>query len=428
MSGRTTARAVALDAIRRVIDDRAYSNRLISALLSRSGLDRRDRAFAAELAYGTLRHRLWLDVALQERASRPIEQMSPGAAHALRLGAYQLLVANVAPHAAVGETVELVAPRERGFVNAVLRRLADDPPNRPAGGDDGSISLRTGLTSWAIRELRSLLGDETEEAAAGLATNAALCLRATQRSGVEPLEASMEEAGIETSRGEIEPTCVLMSGGNPSALPGYPEGAFAIQDQASCFVVRALDPRPGERIADLCAAPGGKALFASELLEGSGVVVASDVNPRRMQLIAGEAARLGVGPMLLASDARAPALRGGFDRVLVDAPCSGIGSARRRPELLWRVEQRRLSVLAKHQTEILLAAADLLREGGRLVYAVCTFPRIETDAVCDAFERALPAFTPVPTPGPDGPLSRHRLWPHRHGSDAMFVASYERTS
>jgi 16S rRNA (cytosine967-C5)-methyltransferase len=145
-------------------------------------------------------------------------------------------------------------------------------------------------------------------------------------------------------------------------------------------------------------------------------------------LIARQAVRLGVRPSLVVQDATAPAIVGPFDRVLVDAPCSGIGSARRRPELLWRVDRERLTSLAVRQVRLLEAAADLLRPGGRLVCSVCTFPRAETDAVCDELLRTRSDLVPVETAGPGGPSERHRLWPHRDGSDGMFVAAFVRST
>ena len=137
---------------------------------------------------------------------------------------------------------------------------------------------------------------------------------------------------------------------------------------------------------------------------------------------------MGLAPWLVVHDATQPALAEGFDRVLVDAPCSGIGSARRRPELLWRVEAERLTSFAGRQLRLLEAAADLIRPGGRLVYSVCTFPRAETEAVCEALLRLRNDLRPLATPGPDGASERHRLWPHQHGSDGMFVAAFERAS
>ena len=426
---RPTARSVALEAIRRVIEERAYSNLLVPALLGRSGLDGRDRAFAAELAYGTIRRRIPLDHAIEARASRPIARMTPGARNAIRLGGYQLAYTQVPAHAAVGESVELVGPRERGFVNAVLRRLAADPPPAPEGDDDDAVSLRTGLASWAVRELRVVLGEEPEAAAAALAEHGGLCIRANSpRVGVGSLVGALRDDGRDPRPSSLDPDCVLLDGGDPTTLPGFREGWFAIQDHASAFVVRVLDPRPGERIADVCAAPGGKTLHAAGLVSASGAVVAADRSERRVGLIRREARRLHLAPWLVVHDATQPALAAGFDRVLVDAPCSGIGSARHRPELLWRVDAERLTTFAGRQLRLVEAAADLVRPGGRLVYSVCTFPRAETEAVCDALLRVRGDLRPLATAGPEGTSERHRLWPHRHGSDGMFVAAFSRSS
>jgi 16S rRNA (cytosine967-C5)-methyltransferase len=156
--------------------------------------------------------------------------------------------------------------------------------------------------------------------------------------------------------------------------------------------------------------------------------VAGDASPARLALVRRTLDRLGLEATLLVQDGRRPAVREGFDAVLVDAPCSGIGAARRRPELLWRPARTELSGLARLQVGIATAAAGLLRPGGRLVYSVCTFPRAETDAACDAILRRAPFLRPLPIPGPDGPAERVRLWPHVHGTDAMFVAAFTRSA
>jgi 16S rRNA (cytosine967-C5)-methyltransferase len=422
-----TARGVALEVIGRVVDEGSYSTRVMPAALGRSGLDARDRAFATELVFGTLRSLLRLDPVIERRASRPLERMTPRARNLLRLGAYQLLLAGVAPHAAVGETVDLATPQERGFVNAVLRRLADDPPTPPQGQSDREVAERTGVQPWAVAELRRLVGDEAEQAAAALAARAPLTLRVNMDvTTVAELRRDLAAVGRETEQA-LDPACILVDGGDPATFPGFERGAFAIQDQASAFVVRALDPHPGDRVLDACAAPGGKSAFLAELVGPAGTVVAGDLHPGRAALIRATARRLGVQPVVLAQDATTPAVRGPFDRVLVDAPCSGIGSARRRPELLWRPRKGDLSTLARTQVAIASACAELLVPGGRLVYSVCTFPRAETDAACDAIMRHRPDLIPVEVDGPDGPSARVRWWPHRHGSDGMFVAGFVRS-
>ena len=426
-----SARQVALEVIRRVADEGAYSNRLLPAALGRSGLDERDRALATELAYGTLRHVPELDEAIGARAARPLSRMTPGARAALRLGAYQLLHTRIPAHAAVGETVGVVVPRERGFVNAILRRLAKEPPAPPAGLDDHAISLRTGMAPWAVSELRKLLpSEEVEGAALALGEHGSLTLRVnTCRATVEQVMARLREAGREPEAGRVHPECLLLPGGNPTSLPGWDEGWFAVQDQASAFVVDTLAPEPGDRVLDACAAPGGKTAFIACRIGEDGRVVAGDLHPDRTALIPSGLGRLGLHALVLTQDAIRPGVRGPFDRVLVDAPCSGIGSARRRPELLWRARRQELSQLARLQVEIAVACAGLLRPGGRLVYSVCTFPRAETDAASDAIIRHRPDLVPIETPGPDdsAPALRHRLWPHRHGTDGMFVAAFEKS-
>jgi 16S rRNA (cytosine967-C5)-methyltransferase len=351
--------------------------------------------------------------------------MTPGARGVLRLGAYQIAYTRIPPHAAVGESVGLATPRERGFVNAILRRLAEDPPSPPTGDGEQDVSARTGLAPWAVRELRVLVGDEAELAAEALGERGPLSLRTnTCRSSVSALSETLRSVGVHPRPATLHPDCLLLDGGDPARLPGFTDGWFAVQDQASAFVASALDPRPGDRVFDACAAPGGKACHVGCLVGASGSVVASDVHPGRVTLVRRTAQRLGVRVMTLAQDATAPALRSGFDRVLVDAPCSGIGSARRRPELLWRPKRAELSRLAKLQVRIAAATADVLLPGGRLIYSVCTFPRAETDAVCDALVRHRPELRPASIDGPDGPAPRIRLWPHRHGSDGMFVAAF----
>jgi 16S rRNA (cytosine967-C5)-methyltransferase len=422
-----SARAVAFAAVRRVVEAGGYSTIVVPNALAKSSLDVRDRAFAADLAYGTIRRLRSLDWAIEQRSSRPVARMSSVARDVLRLGAYQLLFTGAAPHAAVGETVSLAAPKERGFVNAVLRKLASDPPAWPAGPGDADIAVRTGMHPWAVTELRRLVGDEASEAAETIASHGLLCVRAnTQLTTVDALERVLIEAGRTVTRATLDPTCLLVDGGDPATFPGFGEGWFAIMDQASAFVVRALDPQPGERIFDACAAPGGKAHYAASLVGDDGVVVAADLHPQRAQMIRSGADRLRVRVATIAQDAETPAVHGPFDRVLVDAPCSGIGSARRRPELLWRPRKDVLSQLARLQVAIASASAELLRPGGRLVYSVCTFPRAETDAACDAILRHRPDLVPVAIEGPDGPTPRVRIWPHRHGADGMFVAAFEK--
>ena len=390
-------------------------------------MTRRDRDLAAELTYGTIRRVLPIDHALSAHTDRPLERSSPAARSLLRLGAYQLLFTRVPDHAAVAETVELAGQRERGFVNAVLRKVAAEPPSWPDGPSDHAVSIRTGLSSWAVGELRRQLGPEAEEAARALSTPAPLAVRTnTCRISLGELERKFRAAGLEIHRGTLDPDALLVDAAFPQRLPGWRDGWFTVQDEASAFVVGALDPRPGERVLDACAGPGGKASHIACIVGRRGLAVAGDVSHRRAGLVTKLADRLGVRVHVVTQDAILPAIRGPFDRILVDAPCSGLGAARRRPELLWRPQKENLSRLARLQVAIVTGVADLLRPGGRLVFSVCTFPRAETSAVCDAVLRRRPDLEPAPIEGPDGAMPQVRLWPHRQGTDAMFLAAFRR--
>ena len=424
----TNPRAVALRALRRVLDDGGYSNLTLAAELERSALDGRDRQLAADLLYGTLRRRIPLDRAIAAASARPLDAIDAAALSVLRLGAYQLLFSRVPAHAAVSESVNLAEVRHRGFVNAVLRNLSRRHPAQSAGRDDQSVSTRTGLTEWAVGELRRLLPpDEVEPAAAALASPADLSIRTNVcRVTPETLEERLVRAGHTTRRGTHHPDVVRVPSATPSRLPGYDDGWFVVQDEASVLVAAAVGASRGERVLDACAGPGGKATYLACHAGTSGLVVAGDVHPRRAWLVNDVARRLGTPVRAVVQDARRPAVSGPFDAVLVDAPCSGLGAARRRPELLWRPRRESLAGLARLQVSILIGVADLVRPGGRLVYSVCTFPRAETDAAARAFLTKRPDFEPLPVPGPGGSAPTHRLWPHRDDTDAMFYAGFRR--
>jgi 16S rRNA (cytosine967-C5)-methyltransferase len=422
-----SARSIALAVILRVTEHGGYSNLALRAALRGSSLRQADRDLTTELTYGTLRRLLSLDWAIERASDRPVRAITPRARALLRLGAYQLLFTRIPAHAAVSETVHLASRSEKGFVNAVLRNLAASPPEWPSGNADEDVAVRTGLSPWAVSELRRIVGEQAEDAAAGLGERPPVCIRTNPcRTTADRLEAALRGAGLDPRRGGVHADSFLIEGVAPSSLPGFDDGWFAVQDESSAFVVDVLDPHPGEWVLDACAGPGGKAGDIACRVGDDGRLVAGDLSANRSALVRRTLGRLGVRGLVLAHDARSPAVLGPFDRILVDAPCSGIGSARRRPELLWRSSRRDLSRLARLQVAIASAAADLLRPGGRLVYSVCTFPRAETDAACDALLAKRPDLEPVPVRSPAGAAPRVRLWPHRDGTDAMFIAGFRR--
>ncbi len=363
-----TPRALALDALERIERDGAYANLLLPELLRRTGLATRDRNFTTELVYGTTRMRRACDFLVDRFLTRDLE---PRVRNALRLGAYQLHFLAMKPHAAVGETVEVAPKPARGLVNAVLRRVAEHPVVWP------DEATRLSYPDWIVTTLEAEVGRE--------AAHATLAI--------------MNEAPTVTERAD-----------------GY------VQDLASQWVAAAIEAQEGEAVADLCAAPGGKAT----LLAATGArVVAGDIRPGRIGLIRSNAPGLAV---VAADAARPPFAPGCFDRVLIDAPCSGLGTLRRRPDARWRVDAGAPERLGLVQKQLVSAAVGLLRPGGTLVYSVCTLTDAEGLAVDDHLARAYPEMKPVEAlPAPWEAHGRGaRLLPHAAGTDGMYLLRLRR--
>jgi 16S rRNA (cytosine967-C5)-methyltransferase len=359
----TAARALALDALDRIEGDGAYANLLLPELLRRSDLAARDRHFTTELVYGTTRMRRACDFLVDRFVARDLELR---VRNALRLGAYQLHFLRMPPHAAVGETVEVAPKTARGLVNAVLRRVAEAPVQWP---DDAT---RLSYPDWILTELRR----------------------------------SLEEAYLD----ELERM------NRPPPVTERPDGYY--QDLASQWVAEAVGALPGERVADLCAAPGGKSM----LLAATGAtVVAGDVRIGRVGLIRSNAPDLPV----VAADGLHPPLRPrSFDRVLIDAPCSGLGTLRRRPDARWRIDAGAPARLAAVQRALIDAGIELLKPGGVLVYSVCTLTEREGPDLA----RALLDRAPFEELGPpeSGAWERadgvgYRIRPSVADTDGMYL-------
>jgi 16S rRNA (cytosine967-C5)-methyltransferase len=363
-------RRVALDALARIDDEGAYANLVLGGVLERSKLPTRDRALVTELVYGVTRMRRACDHLVDRFVMRPLDQPTRSA---LRLGAYQLQYLRIPPHAAVSATVAVAPTRAKGLVNAVLRRVAEAPVEWP---DDAT---RLSYPDWIVNRLTADLG--ADDALAALAR--------------------MDEAPAVTERPD-----------------GY------IQDLASQWVAAAVGAAPGERVADLCAAPGGK---ATAMAASGALVVAADHSVVRAGLIAGNAERVGVSLAVVAADALASAFRpASFDRVLVDAPCSGLGVLARRPDARWRIDEASVVRLSALQREILGASIGLLRPGGTLAYSVCTLTRDETLGVDDWLAESHPELAPLPPL--DGPWRPHGrgslLLPQAAATDGMALFRY----
>lgn len=366
-----TARGVAYHCLCRVDQDGAYANLITSSQLQHSRLDDRDRRFVTELVHGTTRMRRACDALVDRFIS---SEPDPEIRTLLRLGAYQLHFMDVAAHAAVGETVELAPKRARGFVNAILRRVSNTPMKW------SSDAVRLSYPDWLFDRLVAELG--VDDALASLA--------------------AMNEAPSATERAD-----------------GY------TQDLGSQWVAAAVDARAGELVLDVCAAPGGK---ATAIAATGATVVAADLQPQRVGLIAENAQRLGATAVLpLAADGTSvPFTPGSFQHVLVDAPCSGLGTLRRRPDARWRMLPAAIDELAVLQQRIIDATAPLVAPGGSLVYSVCTLLAAESTA------HSIPeGFTPI-TDRPEGEWRSFgagwRVLPHDAGTDGMMLLRYRRHS
>jgi 16S rRNA (cytosine967-C5)-methyltransferase len=416
------ARSIAAKVVERVLADDAYVAASLDAELRRHPqLDARDRALATELSYGTLRTEPALRARLLAHAPRGISDER--VLSQLLVAAYQILLLERVPaFAAVDAAVTGVkrerGPRVAGFANAVLRKLTKTGEKLSQGQ-----ALRESTPQWLWQELVEAIGEE--QAGALIGTEALTGLR--RRLGSDEPEWMRE---LQTGR--ISPVARLVRGeGDPRQKPGFAEGAFSVQEEGAQVVGLALGARAGERVLDACAGRGQKASLLAERL-GTGSLVASDLYPEKLQALADELTRLGLPPVETRGidwSVGQGGLDGDFDRVLVDAPCSGTGTLRRRPEILRRLkpeDPRRLAQLAE---SILRSAASRARPGGTVLFAVCSVLREECE---ELVERVLDLLEPQPFDAPELPSellagrTSLRLLPGQHGTDGYFMACFRR--
>lgn len=437
------ARSAAFDVLRAVSDRDAYANLALPALLSQRGVSGRDAAFATELTYGTCRTRGLLDSVISAAANRPVDQIDPVLLDLLRLGSYQLLRTNVAEHAAVSTTVEQAGiefdSARAGFVNGVLRKIASRDEASwvaelaPAATADpvGRSAFVHAHPRWIAQAFADALGSAAGELDAALAADDARpAVHLAARPGVLTAEQLCEQ--VDGTVGSYSPYAVYLSGGDPARLAPVRDGLALVQDEGSQLVAQALTLAPLDgpdagRWLDLCAGPGGKsALIGAIAAQRGAEVIAVEPNDRRAQMVEQNTAGLPV--RVVRADGRESGLPEGFDRVLVDAPCTGLGALRRRPEARWRRTPADVPALARLQRELLASAIELTRPGGVVLYATCSPHLAETvGVVSDALRRhpvsaldTRPLFAPIGELG-DGPFVQ--LWPHRQGTDAMFAAA-----
>ena len=445
------ARTVAFRTVQAVSAEDAYANLVLPRALAEAGLSGRDAALATELGYGTLRATGTLDEVLRRCASRDLADIELPVLNLLRLGAYQLLRTRIPTHAAVATTVELARStghaRAAGFVNAVLRKVAardfdgwcaditrDASPL-------GRLAVRYSHPGWIVGAFAAALAVDPAEPNGLAELEAALAADDTRPEThlvawpdrISQAELATEAGGV---AGPWSPFAVRMTaGGEPGSLAAVQQGRAAVQDEGSQLCAVALTELPldgpDERWLDLCAGPGGKAALLAAIGARRGArLTASELHPHRAELV--RRATAGWEVELLVGDARElPADRGGFDRVLLDAPCTGLGALRRRPEARWRRSPADLADLVALQAELLATALRLVRPGGLVGYVTCSPHLAETEqqiqaALADHADLELldarAAFGIDDLP--DSPTVQ--LWPHRHGTDAMFFAALRR--
>ncbi|MEI8188473.1 MAG: 16S rRNA (cytosine(967)-C(5))-methyltransferase RsmB [candidate division NC10 bacterium] len=444
----TNPRRVALEILLRVEATDAYANLLLDARLRAASLSLLDRALVTELVYGVLRWRGKLDWILAPLLDRPLARLDPVVHQLLRLGTYQLAcLTRIPDFAAVDETVSLArkigAARSAGYVNAVLRavvrgkdRQPPDPLRDPLAYWGGVGSHPTWLAARWLDRLGSAEGGElmTANNRVPPLTLAANRLKAEG----EEVGRLLAQGGAAVTPGRFFPGIFTLRGaGSLTDFPGFGAGLFFPMDEAGVLPVLALDLLSGQRVLDACAGGGGKSALIAAAVGGTGEVVALDRSPRALRRLTAAALRLGlatVRPTLYDARVSGEAWAGQFPRVLLDAPCSGLGTIRRRPEIKWRRRPSDLAQAAALQRALLTGVARAVADGGLLVYSTCSLEPEETDEVIGAFldthpdfalEAPGPALRPFCDPVTEGIL---RAWPHRHDTDGFFVARLRRTS
>lgn len=415
--------------LRRVEQGEAYAGLALAGELERAGLSPQDRGLATELVYGVLRHRLRLDRALAAYAARGLGKLPVPVLEALRVGAYQLMMSRVPAHAAVDDAVAAVraiaGDKVGGFANAVLRKLAaeGEPAPPPATDVFATCEAVWSLPRWVTEALRAVLpADEIVRAAEAFAQPAPVVLRtrtAKVRAGIiGEVRAARPDASVEPS--PVAPEAIIVRGGGaPETLEVFMAGRVTVQDVGAQRIAHLLGPKDGDRILDAASGVGGKALHMADLAPGA-QIDAADTSRRKLDLAEDSARRLGVTTVhAIEVDLTAPgdAIAPTYDKILLDAPCTGLGVLRRHPEAKWRRRPADVTRAAVLQAQLLDTLASRLAPGGALVYAVCSFTREETTAVIDAFLARTPGFVLEETV---------RTWPHRDDADAFFAARLRR--
>lgn len=422
-----SARESALRVLHACHSEGAWADGALKRELAQAGLDSRDAALASRLVYGVEQNRLLLDHHLAHFVPRGLDSLEPRVRDILRLGAYQLLMLDkIPPMAAVNESVNLAKgccknPKTAGFVNAVLRNLdrsRSDLPPLPADPME-RLSVAYSHPLWLVKEFALTLGPEELEALLA-ADNAPAPVTAqvnTLKTTAQDLIARLEAEGVSAvAHPGLEDCLILENTGNMERLRAFQDGLFYIQDPACRMAVLAAEPRAGERVLDLCAAPGGKSFAAAMAMGDQGRIDSRDLYDRKVKELDTAAARLGLSCVRTAvADATEP-VAGQYDLVIADVPCSGLGIIRKKPDVRYK-DPKELDGLLPIQARILENAAAAVVPGGRLLYATCTLRDKENQGQVERFLAGTGDFA-VKT--------METLWPHRHGTDGFFYAVLER--
>ena len=432
-----TARQAALQVLISCRTAGAWADAALKAQLDRAALSGPDAALCSRIVYGVMQNRLLLDFYIAAYCSQKPEHLQPPLLDILRMGVYQILFLDKIPDsAAVNESVNLAKAAKRGqasgLVNAVLRKVSANKGNLPEIPRQDVIrylSIRYSHPKWLTKRLVQLLGQE--EAEAFLQCSNAIAPLTVQTNPLvtdeAQLAAALAEAGVEAAPHPWVPGCLELSGaGELTALPPFRDGAFLVQDPAAALVARIAGLEPGQSVLDVCAAPGGKSFSAAFAMGDRGKILACDVHENKLKRIREGAQRLHITCLeTQAQDGRGrrEAWEGQFDAVLVDAPCSGLGIIRKKPDIRYKKADD-LFALPVIQTAILENAAAYVKPGGRLIYSTCTILPEENEAVTDAFLAEHPAFSreSFSLPGPVGQTEGQvTLWPQRHGTDGFYI-------
>lgn len=438
------AREVALLTLNTCQRQGGWSDGVLKKQLAAAGLDSRDAGLATQLCFGVLQNQLLLDFYLSKFSNIPLKRMEGKVVQALRLGAYQMLFLDKIPHsAAVNSAVAMTKthcknPRASGMVNGILRSLARSRNELPTIPQDDPAEYLGTLYShpaWLVKEFILTLGEE--EAARLLAADNSqpptTVMVNTTKTTVEELTVKLEEQRVEVSPHPWLSNCLYLSKtGDLERLTAFQEGLFYVQDPASRLAILAADPKPGMKVLDCCAAPGGKSFAAAIAMENRGEITSCDLHPHKKKLIQAGADRLGldiITPKTADGKEFRPEWEGAFDVVLVDAPCSGLGVIRKKPDIRYK-DPAPLADLPAIQAAILDNASRYVKPGGVLLYSTCTVLERENEGVAKAFLAAHndykeETFT-LPAPEGNAPGGMLTLWPHRQGTDGFFICKMKK--